>query len=128
MFSHITIGANDIAATKTFYDAILGVLGAPEGVIDEKGRLIYVHDGGRLLITKPLDGNPASHGNGITIGFLASSTDMVDAWHAAGVANGGTPCEDPPGIRQATGGRELYLAYLRDPAGNKICGFFKVSG
>jgi len=128
MFSHITIGANDIAATKTFYDAILGVLGAPEGVIDEKGRLIYVHDGGRLLITKPLDGNPASHGNGITIGFLASSTDMVDAWHAAGVANGGTPCEDPPGIRQATGGRELYLAYLRDPAGNKTCGFFKVSG
>ena len=128
MFSHITIGANDIAATKTFYDAILGVLGAPEGVIDEKGRLIYVHDGGRLLITKPLDGNPATHGNGSTIGLLASSQEAVDAWHEAGLAHGGTTCEDPPGIRHATEGRTLYLAYLRDPAGNKLCGFHKVSG
>jgi catechol 2,3-dioxygenase-like lactoylglutathione lyase family enzyme len=128
MFSHITIGANDIAATKTFYDAILGVLGASEGVIDEKGRLAYVHAGNRLLITRPLDGNPATHGNGSTIGFLAPSQEAVDAWHEAGIANGGTTCEDPPGIREATGGRTLYLAYLRDPAGNKLCGFYKVAG
>lgn len=127
MFSHITIGANDIAATKTFYDAILGVLRASEGVIDEKGRLGYQHDGGRLLITKPLDGKPATHGNGTTIGFLVNSPEAVDAWHAAGVAHGGTTCEDPPGIRQGTGGRTMYLAYLRDPAGNKLCGFHRVS-
>jgi catechol 2,3-dioxygenase-like lactoylglutathione lyase family enzyme len=128
MFSHITIGANDIAATKAFYDATLAVLGAGAGVIDERGRLVYQHDGGRLLITKPLDGQPATHGNGTTIGFLASSQAMVDAWHAAGVAHGGTTCEDPPGIRQGTGGRTMYLAYLRDPSGNKLCGFYKVSG
>jgi catechol 2,3-dioxygenase-like lactoylglutathione lyase family enzyme len=128
MFSHITIGANDIAATKTFYDATLAVLGAGAGVIDERGRLAYQHDGGRLLITRPLDGQPATHGNGTTIGFLASSEAMVDAWHAAGVAHGGTTCEDPPGIRHGTGGRTMYLAYLRDPSGNKLCGFYKVSG
>jgi catechol 2,3-dioxygenase-like lactoylglutathione lyase family enzyme len=128
MFSHITIGANDIAATKTFYDATLAVLGANEGAIDERGRLAYQHDGGRLLITRPLDGQPATHGNGTTIGFLAGSEAMVDAWHAAGVAHGGTTCEDPPGIRQGTGGRTMYLAYLRDPSGNKLCGFYKVSG
>jgi catechol 2,3-dioxygenase-like lactoylglutathione lyase family enzyme len=128
MFSHITLGANDIAATKTFYDAILSVLGGGEGVIDERGRLVYQHDGGRLVITRPLDGERATHGNGTTIGFLASSPDMVDAWHAAGLASGGTTCEDPPGIRRGTGGRTLYLAYLRDPAGNKLCGFHKVSG
>lgn len=128
MFSHVTIGANDIAATKTFYDAILGVLGVPEGHIDERGRLSYTHAGGRLLITRPLDGNPAASGNGHTLGLLAGSPEMVDAWHAAGIANGGVTAEDPPGIRNATGGRTLYLAYLRDPSGNKLCGFHKVSG
>jgi catechol 2,3-dioxygenase-like lactoylglutathione lyase family enzyme len=128
MFSHITIGANDIAATKIFYDATLAALGGGEGTIDEKGRLIYQHDGGRLLITRPLDGNDATHGNGTTIGFLANAPEVVDAWHAAGLASGGTTCEDPPGIRHGTGGRTMYLAYLRDPAGNKLCGFHKVSG
>ncbi|PNS07774.1 VOC family protein [Solilutibacter silvestris] len=127
MFSHITLGANDIDATKEFYDAILGVLGAQAGVIDAKGRLVYHHGGGRLLITKPLDGQPATHGNGSTIGFLGASPAAVDAWHAAGIAHGGTSIEDPPGVRHATEGRVLYLAYLRDPSGNKLCGFHRIS-
>ena len=127
MFSHMTLGANDIAATKKFYDATLGALGVPAGVIDAKGRLVYQHNGGRLLITKPLDGQPATHGNGSTMGFLGASPQAIDAWHAAGVANGGTSIEDPPGIRQATEGRVLYLAYLRDPSGNKLCGFHRIS-
>ena len=128
MFSHVTLGANDIAASKRFYDAILGVLGAPEGVIDERGRLIYMHAGGRLVITRPVDGKVAACGNGHTLGFLASSPEMIDAWHAAGVASGGTTAEDPPGVRNATEGRVVYLAYLRDPSGNKLCGFHKISG
>ena len=128
MFSHVTLGSNDIAASKRFYDAVLGVLDAPEGVIDERGRLIYMHGGGRLVITRPVDGNPAACGNGHTLGLLAASPEMIDAWHAAGVANGGTSAEDPPGIRNATEGRVVYLAYLRDPAGNKLCGFHKISG
>lgn len=121
MFTHVMLGADDMDAAKTFYDATLGVLGVPEGVTDEKGRIIYAHSGGRLLITKPINGEPASCANGGTIGFFAESTELVDAWQAAGVAHGGTVIEDPAGIRNATGGRQLYLAYLRDPSGNKIC-------
>jgi catechol 2,3-dioxygenase-like lactoylglutathione lyase family enzyme len=128
MFSHVMLGADDIAATKTFYDAVLGVLGAPAGVVDEWGRLVYMHDGARFLVSRPINGEPATPANGGTLGFLAASPDTVDRWHAAGVTHGGTSCENPPGIRHATGGRVVYLAYLRDPAGNKLCGFHKVSG
>jgi catechol 2,3-dioxygenase-like lactoylglutathione lyase family enzyme len=127
MFSHIMLGANDIAASKAFYDAALGALGVTEGVVDEWGRVVYAHAGGRFLITLPIDGQPASHGNGSTMGFVAASPEAADAWHAAGLANGGTACEDPPGIRQGTAGRTLYLAYLRDPAGNKLCAAHRVS-
>ena len=128
MFSHVTIGANDIAATQKFYDAALAALGVPAGQIGAKGRLIYTHAGGRLVITNPVNGDAAAAGNGHTLGLLAASPAAVDAWHAAGLAAGGTAAEDPPGIRQATEGRVLYLAYLRDPAGNKLCAFHKVSG
>jgi catechol 2,3-dioxygenase-like lactoylglutathione lyase family enzyme len=120
MFSHVVLGANDIGASKAFYDATLGALGVPAGVADEKGRIFYRTKTGVFGITKPIDGEPACHGNGGTIGFGAASQDQVDAWHAAGVANGGTSCEDPPGIREGSFGK-LYLAYLRDPAGNKLC-------
>jgi catechol 2,3-dioxygenase-like lactoylglutathione lyase family enzyme len=127
MFNHIMLGANDIAASKAFYDAALGALGVPEGVVDEWGRVVYAHAGGRFLITLPIDGQPASHGNGSTMGFVAASPEAADAWHAAGLANGGAACEDPPGIRQGTAGRMLYLAYLRDPAGNKLCAAHRVA-
>jgi len=121
MFSHIALGADDIEAARRFYDAALGALGVPAGVVDAWGRLIYSHAGGRFLITKPLNGAAATGANGGTLGFVAASTEAVDAWHAAGVANGGTAIEDPPGIRQVTEGRTVYLGYLRDPAGNKLC-------
>ena len=121
MFSHVALGADDIEAARRFYDAALGALGVPPGVVDAWGRLIYTHAGGRFLITKPLNGDTATGANGGTLGFAAASTEAVDAWHAAGVANGGTAIEDPPGIRQVTEGRTVYLAYLRDPAGNKLC-------
>lgn len=121
MFSHVALGADDIEAARRFYDAALGALGVPPGVVDAWGRLIYSHAGGRFLITKPLNGAAATGANGGTLGFVAASTKAVDAWHAAGVANGGTAIEDPPGIRQVTEGRTVYLGYLRDPAGNKLC-------
>ncbi|KGB51840.1 Glyoxalase/bleomycin resistance protein/dioxygenase [Sphingopyxis sp. LC81] len=121
MFSHVALGADDIEAARRFYDAALGALGIPPGVVDEWGRLIYSHAGGRFLLTKPLNGAAASGANGGTLGFVAASTEAVDAWHAAGAANGGTAIEDPPGVRHGTEGRTLYLAYLRDPAGNKLC-------
>lgn len=120
MFSHIMVGANDIDASKKFYDAILGALGVAPGKIDDKGRVFYMTKTGVFGITKPINGEPACAANGGTIGFAVDSTALGDAWHAAGVANGGTACEDPPGIREGKLGK-LYLAYLRDPAGNKIC-------
>ena len=120
MFSHVMVGANDIGASKAFYDATLGVLGVPPGRIDEKGRVFYMTKTGIFAISKPINGEPACHGNGSTIGFSVDSPETGDSWHAAGVANGGTACEDPPGIREGNMGK-LYLAYLRDPAGNKIC-------
>ncbi|SEQ60021.1 Catechol 2,3-dioxygenase [Amphritea atlantica] len=120
MFSHIMLGANDIEKSRLFYDAILGVLGHKPGVFDDKGRCFYLSDSGVFALTKPINGEAATHGNGMTIGFVASSPELVDAWHAAGVAAGGQTCEEPPGVR-SSGGRQLYLAYLRDPSGNKIC-------
>ena len=125
MFSHIMLGANDIQKSKAFYDAILGTLGYDKGVIDDKGRCFYVNKSGIFSISKPIDGEPASHGNGSTIGFAASDPAAADAWHAAGLLNGGTACEDPPGLRQGTTGK-IYLAYLRDPAGNKICALHRM--
>ena len=95
-------------------------IGGKEAITDPKGRLIYLHNGGTFLVTPPIDGKPACHANGGTIGFAVDSPEMADAWHAAGVAAGGMPIEDPPGWRDG-GGMRLYLAYLRDPDGNKIC-------
>jgi catechol 2,3-dioxygenase-like lactoylglutathione lyase family enzyme len=124
MFNHIMVGATDIEASKKFYDATLGVLGAKPGYqhIGHNGvvRYMYFLDGGTFMITEPLDGNDASHGNGSTIGFKAADTATCDAWHKVGEENGGVACEDPPGVREA-GGIKAYLAYLRDPSGNKIC-------
>lgn len=120
MFSHIMVGANDMAQSKAFYDAVLGALGHNEGVMDPKGRCFYVTETGVFCLTEPIDGNPATHANGGTIGFRAKDQASADAFHAAGLASGGTTCEDPPGMR-GEGEGAMYLAYLRDPAGNKIC-------
>jgi catechol 2,3-dioxygenase-like lactoylglutathione lyase family enzyme len=73
----------------------------------------------------PIDGKPATIANGSTIGFACNSPEQVQTWHAAGVANGGVSIEDPPGVRQGAAGK-LYLAYLRDPDGNKICALYRM--
>ena len=125
MFSHVMIGANDISASKKFYDAVMGALGVSPGKIDDKGRVFYRTKTGVFSISKPINGEPACAANGGTIGFAADSPEIADAWHAAGLANGGTTCEDPPGIRES-GAVKLYIAYLRDPAGNKICALMRM--
>ncbi len=125
MFSHIMIGSNDIARSKTFYDALFVAMGGKPGVEDARGRLVYAHNGGRFMVTKPIDGKPASAANGGTIGFTMSDAQQAEAWHKAGVANGGTSIEDPPGVRQGATGR-IYLAYLRDPDGNKLCALHRM--
>ncbi|MCJ8191496.1 VOC family protein [Sphingomicrobium aestuariivivum] len=124
MFSHVMVGADDLETSKAFYEAIFAALGGKPGVSDPKGRTSWLHKGAVFMLTKPIDGEPASCGNGMTIGFQCDSAEMVHAWHEAGVAAGGTAIEDPPGIRQNPFG-QLYLAYLRDPAGNKLCGLYR---
>ncbi|MFT5163412.1 MAG: catechol 2,3-dioxygenase-like lactoylglutathione lyase family enzyme [Alteromonadaceae bacterium] len=126
MFSHVMIGANNVEQSKVFYDAVLGALGHDAGVIDEKGRCFYFTKAGVFALTKPINGEPASHGNGATIGFSAKDPAEADAWFAAGLANGGAECEEPPGVREAPVGN-LYLAYLLDPSGNKICALHRVA-
>ena len=125
MFSHIMVGSNDIARSKNFYDALFVAMGGQPGVQDAKGRLAYTHNGGRFMVSKPIDGKPATAANGGTIGFTMSDAKQVEAWHKAGVANGGTSIEDPPGVRQGAAGR-TYLAYLRDPDGNKLCALHRM--
>ena len=124
MFSHIMVGANSIDESKAFYDAVLGALGYKPGVIDPKGRCFYATSSGIFAISVPIDGEPAGPGNGSTIGFAVESKEAGDAWHAAGIANGGITCEDPPGVREDM---NIYLAYMRDPAGNKLCALLRMS-
>lgn len=116
MFTHIMIGSNDLERSKVFYDATFTALGGKPGERDERGRLIYEHEGGRLMITKPIDGNPATAANGGTIGIAATSQDQVRAWHEAGTKQGGTSIETPPCERP----NGVFVAYLRDPDGNKL--------
>ena len=120
MYSHNMVGSNDIARSKKFYDALFESIGGKPAREDDKGRLIYVHKGATFLVGRPIDGEDATHANGGTIGFAMETPEQADAWHAAGVANGGQAIEDPPGIRSNAFG-SLYLAYLRDPDGNKLC-------
>jgi len=124
MFSHVMIGTNDLEKAKSFYDALLGALGVRPGRLDGH-RIFWMTKTGVFSVSKPINGKPAVPANGGTIGFAADSAEQADAWHAAGLAHGGTTCEEPPGVREGQMGK-LYLAYLRDPDGNKLCALHRV--
>jgi catechol 2,3-dioxygenase-like lactoylglutathione lyase family enzyme len=115
--THVTIGSNDLAAAKQFYDSVLGALGVPTRACSDR-RLEYGHDRPEFLVLTPGDGAPATVANGGMVGFHAVDPAAVRAFHAAGLVNGGR-CEGVPGPRAARPG--LYVAYLRDPDGHKIC-------
>lgn len=120
MFTHIMVGTNDVDQAKAFYDSVFQALGANPGKAFN-GRAFYSHNGGNFAVGAPANGEPATIANGGTIGFAAQNAEQVDAWHAAGLANGGT-CDGAPGARPNAPGN-AYGAYLRDPDGNKICAF-----
>lgn len=124
MFSHVIVGSTDLDRSRHFYDAVLGALGVGPGVVD-RHRVFWRTPAATFGASLPINGEPATVGNGSTIGFASDSVQQVDAWHAAGVAHGGSSCEDPPGLRQGPSGA-MYLAYLRDPDGNKLCARYRV--
>jgi catechol 2,3-dioxygenase-like lactoylglutathione lyase family enzyme len=121
MFTHAFLGSNDVEKSRTFYDKIMDVLGFKNVVPPEAGRMVYAGPTGTLVVGPPANGEPATHANGGTLGFAAPDNATVDAWHAAGVAAGGT-CDGAPGPRPSAP-NNAHGAYLRDPDGNKICCF-----
>ena len=125
MFSHMMVGSNDLERSRKFYDATFAAIGGKPGMTDPHGRLVYMNNGGVFIVTRPIDGAAANHGNGCTIGIAMDGPEQAEAWHAAGVANGGKAIEDPPGVRSSAMG-DLYLAYLRDPDGNKLCALHRM--
>ena len=120
MFSHVMVGSNDIDRSKRFYDSLFG----REAHVDDKGRLAYRKSGAVFMVSKPINGEQACAANGGTIGFNFDSPEEVQAWHDRAVASGGTSIEEPPGYREISYGK-LYLAYVRDPDGNKLCGLHR---
>ena len=128
MFNHIMVGSNDLARSEAFYNAVLGVLGAGPPLRNQSPsghmRLFYRHEGNTICVAEPIDGEPATCANGATIGFKCSSPEQAKHFHDVAVAAGGTSIEDPPGLRTSTLG-SLYLAYVRDPDGNKLCALYR---
>ena len=124
MFNHIMIGSSDIERSKRFYDAVLGTLGAGEPLRNKAGsghtRLFYRHDGSTFCVTEPINGEEVTFANGGTIGFKCNSPEQVREFHDAAIAHGGKSIEDAPGLRDGSLGA-MYLAYVRDPDGNKLC-------
>ena len=129
MLYHVMIGSNDIERSKMFYDALLGMLGQDEAIINKAGsghiRLFYRHVGGtNFCVTQPINDEPATAANGGTVAFLCNSPEQVRQFHDVAVAHGATSIENPPGPRDASVG-EIHLAYVRDPDGNKLCGIYR---
>ena len=120
MYSHVMVGYNDFTASTAFYDATFAALGVAGQKLED--RAFYGSpEKGMFGLGPPRDGQPATHANGGTIGFKTDDAQQIDAWHAAGLANGGSD-EGAPG-RRDYGPQPMYGAYLRDPVGNKLCAF-----
>lgn len=124
MLNHVMVGSNDIERSKRFYDAVLGTLGAGEPLRNKADtghtRLFYRHDGATFGVSEPINDEPANIANGSTVGFKCNTPEQVRHFHDTAVAHGGTSIEDAPGLRNNSVG-PLYLAYVRDPDGNKLC-------
>ena len=119
VFSHVFLGAKDVATSAKFYDAVLAPLGVKNMGPFGNDWILYGKDKPAFIIARPGNGEAASS-NGATVGFAAATTAEVDAFYAAGLANGGSDA-GPAGPRSHLPG--AYAAYLRDPAGNKVCAY-----
>ena len=119
MYFHVMIGANDIEASRAFYDATFAALGVPALGKFRETPAAYMYDdraNGLFFVTMPQNGEAATAANGGTIMFKAKSSAEIDAWAKAAAENGGTILDAPgPGPRPG-----IYVSRLRDPAGNKL--------
>ena len=124
MFNHVMLGSNDIQRSRRFYDAVLGVLGVGQPMVHQNAtgqtRLFYRHDGGTFCLSEPINGEAATASNGGTVGFKCASPEQVQQFHDTALAHGGTSIAEPPGLREGSMGA-MYLAYVRDPDGHKLC-------
>lgn len=119
MFLYLTLGTNDVARATPFYDAVMTALGYRR-TSTEPDEIAFGQNADKeplLWIGRPFDEKPASRGNGSMIAFAAATRGAVDAFHAAGIAHGGSD-EGKPGLRRY--GANFYACYLRDPDGNKL--------
>ena len=119
MIGYATIGTNDLDKARSFYDPVMAALGGKRTMAFERMQFYGGPNPSMLAICAPYDGQAATVGNGSMFGIPASSREMVDAAHAAALANGGK-CEGPPGQRM----EGFYGAYFRDVDGNKLCAFY----
>lgn len=130
MLNHVMIGTNDIDVSRSFYNSVLGVLGARNAIVNlnETGqtRLFYVHNGSTFCISEPINGEPANPANGFTIGFVCNSPEQVMEFHDVAIKNGATSVEGPPGVRENTMGKK-YSCYFLDPDGHKVCGMHRLT-
>lgn len=119
MISYSTLGTNDMKRSIAFYDSIFGVIGGKRELTTETwvqyGR---ENEQGKVCLTTPHNRNPATNGNGTMLAFEAKDRNAVDAFHANAIAQGGSDA-GLPGLREGT----HYVAYARDPDGNKLCVF-----
>ena len=129
MLNHVMVGSSNIDASRNFYNAVLGVLGAgaPMEQKNDTGqtRLFYAHADSVFSVSEPINGEPVTAANGSTIGFVCDSAEQVKEIHDVAIANGGTSVEDPPGLRDGAAGA-MHLSYFLDPDGHKLCGIFRV--
>jgi catechol 2,3-dioxygenase-like lactoylglutathione lyase family enzyme len=129
MFNHVMVGSNDIERSKRFYDAVLGTLGVSEPLRNSAKtghvRLFYRHAGNTFCVTEPINSEKSTIANGGTIAFKCDSAEKVQEFHDTAIAHGGESIEDPPGLREGSLGA-MYLAYVRDPDGNKLCAIYRV--
>ncbi|MEO0369220.1 MAG: VOC family protein [Pseudomonadota bacterium] len=128
MLNHVMIGSSDIEKTKSFYNAVLGLLGAgdPFVHVNDTGqtRLFYSHNGSTFSVSEPINGEPVSVANGSTIGFKCNSPEQVQELHDVAIAHGGKSIEEEPGLRDGSMG-QMYLCYFEDPDGHKMCGLHR---
>ncbi|MFV3131773.1 VOC family protein [Niveispirillum sp. KHB5.9] len=120
VYTHVTVGTNNLAAAREFYDAVLGKLGLNRLKDLGDNGSIWGEDKLSFFVLKPANGQAASVGNGVTVCFEAPTRAAIDAFHAAALSLGAKD-EGLPGPRGWA--ENAYAAYARDLDGNKLAAY-----